>query len=96
MNRRELLKLFMASQIPLGGLIEKLSRESKPIDCKIEGWDVSFSECPLLEDSIQCSASKTIRGKKYHFAVLFDKDDKIEQIRTIMESELKRIQRKIA
>lgn len=94
MNRRELLKLFMASQIPLGGLLEKLPVEGKAVDCKIDGWDMRFDERPDMCHCIQGYASKMIDGKTYCLAMLFDKDDKIEQIRAIMEDELKRFKRR--
>lgn len=96
MNRREVLKLFLASQIPLGGLLERLAvaGESKAVECKIDGWDMRFNERSDLGFCIQVHASKKIHGTICHFAVMFDKEDKIERMRAIMESQLKQIERR--
>lgn len=92
MNRRELLKLFMASTLPLGGLLEKLGES---VTCKVGKWDVSFSERPDRRYCIQAHARIEVNGKPHHFACLFDKDDKFEDIKRIFSEHLGEVRKRI-
>ncbi len=90
MNRRELIKLFMASALPLGGLLDGLT--DKTVDCRIEGWDVSFTR---RNGCIQFFGTKEIRGEKCSYAMLFDNNTKIDTIKKIMRAQLKMLEKDI-
>ncbi len=87
MEKREILKLFMASALSLGKLIEGIGGE---VDCKLEGWDITFAERLELDGVIQFDACTDIRGTMHSFSFLFDRGAKIEDVQKVMAEGLKR------
>lgn len=98
MNRRELIKAVAAvvfiPSLPIGR--EPLPM-AFPIRFKYNGFDVRVNE--VWKMGIPCRqiyAEKTIRGKRYCGAILFDKEDSLPKIEKIFKVWLDRTERRAA